>query len=165
MTGDERPPQGDSERLASVISALRAGADPHTAWQAWAGHDEHAANPLERSDALGLSLAAADNLARHTGAPLADILEGVARAQRDQEDAAQRRDAALAGPRASARTLMWLPAVGVALGALIEPGTVRLLFTTVLGGVLLVLSALLVWAAHRWMRALVTRAEQAGAPW
>jgi tight adherence protein B len=147
----------DGERLAAVISALRSGAAPDVAWQAWG-------TEWRRDDSLGKSLVAADSLARRTGAPLADILEGVAAAHRTWEDAAERRDAALAGPRASARTLMWLPAVGVALGALIEPATLSLLFTTVLGWALLLVSAALVWAAHRWMRALVARAVLAGAP-
>ncbi len=151
----------DGERLAAVVSALRAGADPQTAWRTWDGGE---VDPLARADALGRSLTAADALARHTGAPLADVLEGVTRAQQAWEDAAERRDAALAGPRASARTLMWLPGVGMVLGALIEPGTLRLLFATVLGWILVLVSGGLVWAAHKWMGSLVRKAVQAGAP-
>ena len=103
-------------------------------------------------------------MARHTGAPLADVLEGVTRAQQAWEDAAERRDAALAGPRASARTLMWLPGVGMVMGALIEPGTLRLLFATVLGWILVLISGGLVWAAHKWMGSLVRKAVEVGAP-
>lgn len=156
--------EGDGERLAAVISALRSGAAPDLAWESWNSGTPAESRPLERDDALGRAIRAADSLARHTGAPLAEILEGVARVQQGWDDAAERRDAALAGPRASARTLMWLPGVGVLLGALIEPATVALLVTTVLGWVLLALSGALVWAAHRWMRALLSRAVAAGAP-
>lgn len=161
MTGDH---ELNGERLAAVISALRSGTAPEVAWGSWHLGTPQEPGPLSRDDALGRSLRAADSLARHTGAPLAEILEGVANVQRGWDDAAERTDAALAGPRASARTLMWLPSVGVLLGALIEPTTVVLLFTTVLGWALLAVSAALVWAAHRWMRGLVARAVAAGGP-
>ena len=62
---------------------------------------------------------AAARLSDDLGAPLAGVLERIASAVAADEEADGERQAALAGPRSTARVLAWLPLLGVALGALL----------------------------------------------
>jgi tight adherence protein B len=150
--------------LPGVIAALRAGAPPEVAWEEWpAAVVASDGTVIVPGDApSSASLTAASRLARTTGAPLSEILEAVSAVLRDEADAALRRESALAGPRASATVLSWLPVVGVAMSALVEPASVRLLVATPMGWLLLALAAGLWWAGRRWMKALVDRAVAAG---
>ncbi|MFO7243721.1 MAG: type II secretion protein F [Actinomycetes bacterium] len=152
--------------LPGVIAALRAGAPPELAWEEWPGVSLAEDGTVEVAGAprLSASVSAATRLARTTGAPLAAVLESVAAVVADDAEAHARRAAALAGPRASARILTWLPLAGAGLGALLEPGSVRLLLATALGWALLVLAAGLWWAGRRWTASLVERAVAAGTP-
>ncbi len=155
----------DVERITAVAAASRAGLPAAEAWRAWDGALELDANgaPLwDRDDGLAHEARAAARLAHGAGIPLADVLDSLARVERARRRATRRRQAALAGARASARILAWLPAAGLGLGVLVEPSTASVLFATALGWGLLTSAGLLVWLGIWWMRALVRAAVEAG---
>ena len=96
-----------------------------------------------------------------SGSALAPVAAGIAEAAREQQQHLASVRAELAGPRASARMLAGLPAVGLALGAALGADPVRLLLTTPGGLACLSGAALLELAGLRWTAALVARAERA----
>ncbi|SEJ64003.1 type II secretion system F family protein [Demequina mangrovi] len=149
--------EGWDESLPRVVGLLRAGLPPSEAWRR-AG----AAPPRDAAGTLDRAVQAADALAARTGAPLSAMLMAIARAAADEREAHALRRAALAGPRLSARILLWLPLAGVALGALVDPRTLHVLVGTPLGWGLLACAALLTGAGRSWMRRLVRRAEGSG---
>ncbi len=157
-----------AERLAAVSAMSRAGASAHEAWSLWGDGiewDEEAGSLV--GDTRGSRVIAdaerAARLCATVGVPLADVLDALARIEAQREEAEVARDVAAAGPRASARTLMWLPAVGLALGVIVEPRVASLLGTG-LGVALLVIAGVLTWAGRRWLTALVRAAREIGAP-
>jgi tight adherence protein B len=152
--------------LPGVIAALKAGAPPELAWEEWPSVEVAADGRVSwhGDHAVSSSLAATARMARTTGAPLGELLEAVTSVLRDEAEAMQRRESALAGPRASATVLSWLPLAGMAMAAFVEPGSLRLLVGSPVGWALLASAAGLWWAGRRWMRALVDRAVRAGRP-
>lgn len=139
---------------AAVVGLLRAGLSPRDAFVAvgWGEPGEDGAPP-----GAGPEYAVAARLAHATGTPLAPILEACAEAARDDAEAALARDAALAGPRLSARVLAWLPVLGLALAVLVDTRVLSVIASPI-GVVLLGVAGLLTIAGRRWMRRLVTRA-------
>ncbi|QIK84451.1 hypothetical protein [Sanguibacter sp. HDW7] len=115
----------------------------------------------EQRSARVAALVAACRVAVRLGSPLADTLEHVGREAVAAETRAARRDAALAGPRATARLLAWLPLLGVLVASLLGADPV----STVLGGrpgaasVIVGLGVLA--AGRRWIALLVRQAERA----
>ncbi len=155
----------DLERIVAVASASRAGLGAADAWHAWDTDvelDGDGAPAWNRDDALAGEARAAARLAHSSGVPLADVLDALARVERARIGAIRRRQAAVAGARASARLLAWLPAAGMALGVVVEPRTATVLLGTPFGWALLGASGLLVWVGRWWMRALVRSAIVAG---
>ncbi len=155
----------DIERIVAVAAASRAGQGAADAWRAWDPRldlDGDGAPEWDREDALAREACAAARLAHASGVPLADVLDALARVERARVGATRRREAALAGARASARVLAWLPGVGMALGVVVEPRTVAVLLGTPFGWGLLGASGLLAWLGRWWMRALVRSAVAAG---
>ncbi len=154
-----------------AIGLLRSGATPEIAWKEafGAGVEGDGAPRLEEGDWKGRcregeaeALRAAGRLAHRSGAPLADILERIEDAERARRRAEAAREIALAGPRASARVLLWLPAVGWVMALVIDPGAARVVGTTPLGWGFLVVGGGLWWAGRVWLRSFVRRAENAG---
>ena len=117
----------DTERVrvvvAQVAALLRAARPPGAAWTRAAGVP---VDGLGVPDAAALArtvgaeparaIAAATRLALTVGAPLGRVLVSVSDALAAQADAHAEREAALAGPRTTARVLLWLPAAGALLG-------------------------------------------------
>lgn len=97
-------------------------------------------------------------VARQTGAPTAPTLERLAGLLRER--AAQRRalEAALAGPRATARLVMVLPFVGLGFGAALGLDVVGAALSGGLGSWSVLAGAALLVAAWAWSRAIVRRA-------
>jgi tight adherence protein B len=149
--------EGWDESLPRVVGLLRAGLPAEEAWRR-AG----VTPPESPATAIDRAVAAAGHLARRTGAPLAAMLLTLARTAADERESQALREAALAGPRLSARVLLWLPLVGIALGALVDPRTLRVLALTPLGWALLVVGASLTWAGRAWTRRIVRTATDAG---
>ncbi|WP_156155943.1 type II secretion system F family protein [Demequina phytophila] len=149
--------EGWDQSLPRVVGLLRAGLPSADAW-ARAGVEV----PASPDGTLERAVAAADALAVRTGAPLASMLLAIAEAGADAREADALRRAALAGPRLSARVLMWLPVAGLALGALVDARTLRVLALTPLGWVLLGIGGALTWAGRAWTARIVARAGAAG---
>jgi tight adherence protein B len=105
---------------------------------------------------------AAARLAARTGAPLAEVIDVVVAGIAEAAEADQLRTAALAGPRATARLLAWLPAGGIVLGTVLGADPVAVLLGGGVGGLCLVGGGALFLIGHRWVRTLVTAAERAG---
>jgi tight adherence protein B len=105
---------------------------------------------------------AAVEVAGEIGAPLAPVLERIAGAVALDEEAAADLDAALAGPRATARLLAWLPALGLVLGVPLGADPVRVLVGGGPGTWAGAAGLALTVAGRRWTRRLV-RAAAAGA--
>jgi tight adherence protein B len=110
---------------------------------------------------VSVALLAAGRLAARTGAPLADVLDRVGGAMARDAEAAGQRTAALAGPRATARVLAWLPASGVLLGFALGADPAAVLLDGGAGTMLLVLGALLTAAGQVWSRRCVRAALRA----
>lgn len=101
---------------------------------------------------------AACRLTREAGAPLAGVLRRCAEGITEAGHAQAARDVALAGPRATARLLGWLPALGLLLGIGVGAEPMAVLLDGGLGSACLVLGAVLILAGRRWVRALERRA-------
>ncbi|WP_168197134.1 type II secretion system F family protein [Agromyces laixinhei] len=92
------------------------------------------------------------------GAPLAGSLRDLAAVLRDEAQLRREVRAALAGPAASARLVMALPAIAVVFGATLGFDTLGVLFGNPVGLVCLGLGLVCLWAGHRWNVTLAARA-------
>lgn len=160
---------GSLHGVVEAAAALRGGATPEAAWADQGVRCDDAVPRLtDLVVRLGLdagqaaAVVGAARCAHELGAAPAAVLVRVAEALEADERAAVARRAALAGPHATARLLLWLPVLGLALGTalgarpwavLLDGGT-----GTALGGA----GVLLALAGRRWSRHLVAAA--AGRP-
>ncbi|WP_265520321.1 type II secretion system F family protein [Oerskovia flava] len=156
--------------VAQVGALLRAGASPAVAWQRAA---EVRADPrgIPDVDALaervgGLaparSVVAACRLAAEVGSPLTAVLDQVAATLAAEAEARAEREASLAGPRATARVLLWLPAVGVLLGSALGADPVAQALDGGLGSAAVVGGVVLLVVGRRWTARMVGAARAAG---
>jgi tight adherence protein B len=174
-----------AEALGRITEELRAGAHPAAALAGTAADGPLARAvlaPAATAAALGegiptaLTAAAARHpdvacdlrrvartwaLADRHGVPAAELLTGVLADIRWRVTYAGRVRAQLAGPRATAAVLTALPALGIALGELVDAGPLAVLRSGVLGQLLVVLGVGLVAAGTAWteriLRAAVPR--------
>lgn len=153
------------EAAAAVADGPSAAALRAAASTAWLGGDVPAA--LAGPDGGSASSAVPDLLrglaacwavCSTTGSGLAAAVERLAEAQRAA--AAQRRavEVELAGPRATARMLALLPAVGLLMAAGLGAAPLQFLLWTLPGRLCLVLGVLLEVAGLRWTARLSARA-------
>lgn len=105
-------------------------------------------------------LAACWQVGESTGAGLAEAVDRLARAARLDEETRSQLAAHLAGPRATARVLAGLPAVGLALGVMLGADPLGWLLGTPLGWGCLVLGVLLSAAGMAWTAAIVRGVER-----
>lgn len=155
----------DIERIVAVATASRAGASAAEAWRTWDTALELSADGApawERDDPLATETRAAARLAHSSGIPLAEVLDALARVERARTSATRRTEASLAGARASARVLAWLPVAGMGVGLLVEPRTAAVLLGTPMGWALIIGAGGLVGLGRWWMRSLVRGAVTAG---
>lgn len=170
---------------SEVATLLRSGASPRQAW--WDGAQirvdqdgvplrEHLVTRLtggpaaqrtgseERDGAerQAAGVLAACALAGQIGAPLAPVLEAVARSAVHAQEARTERDAALAGPRSTARLLAWLPLVGFGLALALGANPLGFLFGSVPGLLAGTVGAGLMIVGHKWSSRLFARARRAG---
>jgi tight adherence protein B len=123
-----------------------------------------AAAPVGGPDKTGSAwraVAAAWFVAGESGAPLASSLRDTADALRQLGQLHRDVDAALAGPRSTARFVGVMPVIGLLFGALLGFDTIGILFGTPLGVGCLIAGTLLSVVAARWTSRLVTRARPA----
>lgn len=158
--------------LLEVAAQLTAGARPADAWSralprglAGPGGTPTAADLMAvgagRGDAdpgrcasVVVACVAADRL----GAPLADVLHRLAAALAADQEAAAEVRAAVAGPRATARVLAWLPVLGLLVGMALGARPVAILVGGGLGTTTALLGAGLLLGGRLWSRALLRRA-------
>lgn len=119
------------------------------------------APPAER--AAWAALAAAWWVAVESGAPLGSTLQRFAESLRDLAESLREVEVALAGPLATSRIVLALPAIGLLFGVLLGFDAPRILLTTPPGWTCLVLGALLIAGGLRWNRALIRRARESEA--
>jgi len=108
------------------------------------------------------STVAACRLTHELGAPLADVLQRCADGLTEAGNAQAARAVALAGPRATARLLGWLPALGLVLGLAVGADPLTVLLDGGAGTVCLVLGIALAVAGRRWVASLERTARAAG---
>jgi tight adherence protein B len=161
-----------AEALRTTVAELRSGAPPATAAEAAAADAPPGAaatmQALATSARFGVELprgagaagqvAKAWTLSRRHGLPLADLLDAVRRDVVANTRFSTRADANMAGPRASAAVLAFLPGIGVLLGEATGARPLHVLFGTSAGHVLLMLGSVLVLAGVTWTSRL-TRLE------
>lgn len=155
--------------VTQVAALLRSGLPPGRAWGAVGvrcdvrgvpDHDD-AARVLGAPRVVP-GIVAGVRLAVEVGAPLAAVLDDVVEATLAEDAARVARETALAGPRATARVLAWLPGAGVLLGYALGADPVGVLLAGGVGTVALLGAAVLVLVGRRWTGALVRAARAAG---
>jgi tight adherence protein B len=106
------------------------------------------------------AVAAAWRVATEAGAPLAPTLRDLAGTLRALAQTARDVEVALAGPIATARVVLGLPAVGIGLAALLGVDALGALFTTPPGWACLGVGGALIALAVRWIARMVRAASQ-----
>ncbi len=155
--------------VAHVSAMVAAGAPPGAAWTRAAGVPVDGLGVPE-VDALGAvigagpaqAVCAATRLALTVGAPLGRVLETVSDALAAQGEAAAEREAALAGPRTTARVLLWLPAAGALLGLALGADPVAAATDGGVGTAAACAGILLLAVGRWWTGRLVASARRAG---
>jgi tight adherence protein B len=156
--------------VAQVAALLRSGAPPGAAWSRATGVPvddagvpaEAALTPVVGGAAHARSVVAATGLALEVGAPLGRVLEAVSDTLVAEAEAQAERDAALAGPRATARVLQWLPAAGALLGWVLGADPLATATDGGAGSAAVGLGLLLLAAGRWWTGRLVAAARRAG---
>ncbi|MCM3533549.1 hypothetical protein [Cellulosimicrobium funkei] len=156
--------------VTQVGALLRSGAAPGVAWGRAVGVRVDGGGVPRVADlaphvggpATAGALVAACRLAAELGAPLATVLDEVAVSVAADAEARAEREAALAGPRATARVLLWLPVVGVLLGYVLGADPLGTATDGGLGTAGVLLGVLLLVAGRTWSARLVERARTAG---
>ncbi|MDP2287572.1 MAG: hypothetical protein Q8M73_03295 [Actinomycetota bacterium] len=106
-----------------------------------------------------LHLAACWEVASHTGSGLGQSVAMLAESARTREELAATLNAELAGPRATTRVLMLLPAIGILLGFSLGADPLGWLLGTAFGLVCATGGLLLTAAGWLWSRQLVGKVE------
>ncbi|MBT0994151.1 type II secretion system F family protein [Cellulomonas sp. DKR-3] len=110
--------------------------------------------------ARATAVVAATRTAEELGAPLATMLDRVAESIAQDVEARDEVDAALAGPRATARVLAGLPLLGLALAALLGADPFAVLLGGGLGTTAGVAGAVLLIVGRRWTARLIDGAQR-----
>lgn len=97
-------------------------------------------------------------VSRHAGIPLAGLLDRLADALEEGQDAHQAREAAAAGPRSTAQLLGLLPLAGIGMSAALGAPPAELLAGPV-GWLVVGTGGALAVVGHLWTRALIRRSE------
>jgi tight adherence protein B len=157
--------------VTDVAARLRAGASPATAWEGALGRrtgregptvDDLVSAAEDREQAA--VVVAAGRLAADLGTPLAPLLDLVVHQLAAQAEAEGERRAALAGPRATARVLTWLPVLGVLLGTAVGADPVAVLLDAGVGTSALLAGLMLLMLGRVWSARLARVAADAGRP-
>jgi len=104
-------------------------------------------------------LSATLTLAQHTGMSLTDTLYRLADALEAGEDAHQAREAASAGPKATANLLAWLPVAGLGLAHMLGASLINLL-TSMTGWLLLISGIALALVGRWWTHRMIRTAHE-----
>ena len=168
------------ESLAEVVADVRAGQPPERALTRalsdrdgalaprtlaaarWGGDIVGALRDDSRAAAQPLlaSAAACWSVAATQGAGLADALDRLVAQDRRAEEVRRQLEAHLAAPRATARMLALLPALGLVLGIAVGGDPIGWLLGTPLGAACLVLGLLLIALGLLWATRIAARTER-----
>ena len=134
---------------------------PHAAGAARLGDDVVAGLILDSDDGSGVlrQLAACWQVATESGSGLALAVARLAASARAAEDVRVQLAAELAGPRATARTLAFLPLVGVAFGVMMGADPLQWLIGSTLGWGCLVVGGCLTILGGWWTGRIAARVE------
>jgi len=185
QAGPSAPPL--VEIVGVVGAALRAGRSPVEAWRAVGvptasdgvpdlGALLSVAAPAhgprrtmgssgsgERSARHVEAVHAAAMLAARLGAPLAPVLERVAEGILADDEIEAERRTILAGPRATATVLAWLPALGLVLGYALGADPLRVVLGGEVGSLAALLGGVFLLAGRWWTARMLAGARAAGA--
>ncbi|MEO6505640.1 MAG: type II secretion system F family protein [Terrimesophilobacter sp.] len=160
-----------SRRLKNIVRALGAGttiSDAIVATVQTEAVRRRAAPALRRRPgpdapdaAAWRGLAAGWFVATSAGAPLASSLRDFAAGLRDLAQTERDLATALAGPVATAKLVMVLPAVGILFGVVLGFNSLAALFSSVPGFICLGTGTALLLAARAWNHGLLARARPA----
>ncbi|WP_229052206.1 type II secretion system F family protein [Aeromicrobium sp. Leaf350] len=141
----------DHERVAPAARVARLGGDVAAALRAVG----------EQPGCGGMvAVAAAWQLSETCGAPLADVLDRVARGLRFEAELADELRSTVEPARATGRLLAVLPVLGLLLGAGLGADPVRVLTTTLPGAACLVVGTGLACLGVAWIESAADRAER-----
>lgn len=168
-----------SSAVLRLAVLLEAGLPPLAAWRHLGASDPVAVRvaAADRADQLPAAIleagregpdaadwacvAAAWQVATESGAPLAATLARLGEVLVATDDARREVAIALAGPLATSRVVLALPALGLFGGALLGVDTLGVLATTPPGWFCVVAGGGLLLVARSWMRRLVARSREA----
>ena len=154
VAGIARAAEKDPASIADAVLAARALSDGRGG-RRWAPGRPDAATTSAVS-----ALAAMWLVASAAGAPLAPALRTAASALREAAASARAARIALAGPRATARLVVAMPAVAVVFGALLGYDTIGVLLGSPIGWACVVVGTALMLGARAWSTHLVARVSQ-----
>ena len=145
-------------------TAMARALYPNNGWPrtaaacSWGGDIPQALEHDGSEHPAALRLAACWRVTERTGAPLVDVVQRLAAAERDMDEARVHMHSALAGPRATARMLALLPVIGVGLGFVMGVNPLGWFLSTVWGMTVLALGIALVGVGIWWTNRIVARA-------
>ncbi|MCL2788632.1 MAG: type II secretion system F family protein [Micrococcales bacterium] len=140
------------QSLEEAAAIARSGA---TSEAVWAGLDGAIQEPWSRAvDSIRL-------LSQEVGVEAADLLDALARSAASEQEAADAREAALSGPRATARVLAWLPVLGLGIGCAIGARPWEVALDRGLGSMIVLVGVGLMMAGRAWTNVLLRRASAA----
>ena len=153
--GPTDPGASAARVLDRVAVLVAAGVPPPRAW-ALVGEIPEPGTPAWRDVRVVLDVAG------RSGAPSAEALRSLSAAMRRSAAADRAVRVALSGPRTSARVVLALPLLGLALGWSWGAGATEVLLTRPVGWCCCALAAGLVAVGRRWSRHLVLRTTPDG---
>ena len=124
----------------------------------WGGDIPQALEHDGAEHPAALRLAACWRVTERTGAPLVEVVQRLAAAERDMDEARVHMHSALAGPRATARMLALLPVIGVGLGFVMGVNPLGWFLSTMWGMTVLAMGFVLVGLGVWWTNRIVARA-------
>lgn len=136
----------------SLASLVGAGLNPLQAWQHVVSTATVAPHPM---------VVLMWGFCSEIGAPVKGAMHRMAQTLTDLAAIYRQAQGHLVGPRAARKLVMSLPPLSLLLAALAGYNSVPFLFGTVFGWILMIISALLLWAGSTWTKRLITAAEQA----
>ncbi len=171
---------GLAEALRTLVAGLRSGAHPATAAETAAADAEPPTAATMRAMAAAARLdgdmstalagcgtpalsaalarvATAWRLAQRHGLPLADVLDAVRRDLEQRARYTRQVLARMAGPKSSATALSLLPVLGIVLGEAMGASPLRMLTSTGLGQVLLLVGVALLCTGVVWSGRITSR--------
>ena len=173
---DEQTEQ-ECDWAAALAGELLAGKEPSVALQE--SHRSHSISPhAARAARLGGDIAAALrkdaagegsllaavagvwDIGHRSGLGLAEVLQQLCDGEARSRDVRRTLQVELAGPRATARLMSLLPALGLGLGLVLGANPLEWLTTSPIGLVVLAAGLTANVLGYRWIRAIVRRVEE-----